>query len=558
MDKKSLLAVVLSLVVIFAWQIFFAQKSVKKQPEPAQQQQGAATTVDPKQEVVKETAAEPAKPAASRTVLSRSATGTEIDIPVETPFYSATFTTRGGALKSFKLKNYRKTLAKDSDPIELVHVTDGMPRPLTVTFPESNIDIRPDSLFSADIKSLDLTNTEDSRQLTFTLSYPNEIKVEKTYTFHPGKFVFDLEIKVHNLASFPINQSALLAWHQFVDPKVATDSYTHEGPLSFISKSIDRYEVNKMESAKLLGPNVAWGGFENKYFIASLISQNPTLTSIALSKDARNMVTVSLKGPPNIIPPGQAGLFSYALYLGPKDHDLLKAQGVGLENAIDFGDWLKWLAMPLLVSMKFLYGFVHNYGVAIIILTLLIKIIFWPLGNKSYKSMKDMQKLQPKLAELREKYKNDKTKIGQETMALYKAHKVSPMGGCLPMVIQIPVFFGLYKTLLYAIELRHAPFMWWIQDLSAPDTLFGHIPLVLPVIGGFAIGPLPILMGATMFIQQKMSPPAGEPMQQKLMLWMPVIFTFMFLNFPSGLVLYWLFQNILSIGQQYYINKRPS
>jgi YidC/Oxa1 family membrane protein insertase len=231
---------------------------------------------------------------------------------------------------------------------------------------------------------------------------------------------------------------------------------------------------------------------------------------------------------------------------------------VGLENAIDFGDWLKWLAMPLLVSMQFLYKFVHNYGIAILILTLLIKIIFWPLGNKSYKSMKDMQKLQPKLAELREKYKNDKTKISQETMALYKTHKVNPVGGCLPMVIQIPVFFGLYKTLLYAIELRHAPFCLWIQDLSAPDTLFGHIPSWFPLIGGFAIGPLPILMGATMFIQQKMSPPAGEPMQQKMMLLMPVIFTFMFLNFPSGLVLYWLFQNILSIGQQHYINKRPS
>jgi YidC/Oxa1 family membrane protein insertase len=554
MDKKAFLAVVLSLIVIFAWQIFFAPKTVKKQPEPDQQ---AATAVDPKT-AVKETVLAQAKPAASRTTLSPSPTGTEIDIPVETPFYSAIFTTRGGALKSFKLKNYRKTLNKDSDPIELVHVTDGMPRPLTVTFPESNIDILPDSLFSADMKSLNLTATEDSRQLTFTISYPNSIKVEKTYTFHPGKFVFDLEIKVHNLAGFPINQSPLLAWHQFVDPKVETDSYSHEGPLSFISKSIDRYEVPKMEQAKLLGPDVAWGGFENKYFIASLISQNPALTSLSLSKDARNMVTTSLKGPQNIIPPGQAGLFSYSLYLGPKDHDLLKAQGVGLENAIDFGDWLKWLALPLLVSMQFLYKFVNNYGVAIIILTLLIKIIFWPLGNKSYKSMKDMQKLQPKLAELREKYKNDKTKIGQETMALYKAHKVSPVGGCLPMVIQIPVFFGLYKTLLYAIELRHAPFMWWIQDLSAPDTLFGHIPLLFPVIGGFAIGPLPILMGATMFIQQKMSPPAGDPMQQKVMLMMPIIFTFMFLNFPSGLVLYWLFQNILSIAQQHYINTRPS
>jgi YidC/Oxa1 family membrane protein insertase len=228
------------------------------------------------------------------------------------------------------------------------------------------------------------------------------------------------------------------------------------------------------------------------------------------------------------------------LYLGPKEYDLLKAQGVGLEDAIDFGSWMKWLAMPLLISIKFINNYVSNYGIAIIILTILIKIIFWPLGNKSYKSMKEMQKLQPKIAELREKFKNDKTKLSQETMALYKTHKVNPVGGCLPMIIQIPVFFGLYKALMYSIELRHAPFYWWIQDLSAKDPYYIT----------------PIIMGATMVIQQKMSPPMGDPMQAKLMMLMPVVFTFLFINFPSGLVIYWLFQNILSIGQQYYINKQ--
>jgi YidC/Oxa1 family membrane protein insertase len=220
----------------------------------------------------------------------------------------------------------------------------------------------------------------------------------------------------------------------------------------------------------------------------------------------------------------------------------MKAQNVGLENAIDFGDWLKWLAMPLLVALKFLYGYVHNYGIAIIILTILIKLIFWPLGNKSYKSMKEMQKLQPKMAALREKYKDDKTKLSQESMALYKTHKVNPLGGCLPMVVQIPVFFGLYKSLLYAIELRHSPFFWWIQDLSAKDPYYIT----------------PIIMGATMFIQQKMTPTGADPMQAKIMLFMPIIFTFMFLNFPSGLVIYWLFNNIISIGQQVYINRQPA
>jgi YidC/Oxa1 family membrane protein insertase len=318
------------------------------------------------------------------------------------------------------------------------------------------------------------------------------------------------------------------------------DSYGHDGPVSYIAKSIDRPEVAKMEADKTLGPDVSWGGFESKYFIASLIPQNPSLTSLRMTKDGSNLVAVGLKGPKNLIPPGQPGLFNYTLYLGPKDYDILKAQKIGLENAIDFGDWLKWLAMPMLVALNFMNDYVGNYGIAIIILTILIKIIFWPLGNKSYKSMKEMQKLQPKIAELREKYKADKSRMSQETMALYRSHKVNPFSGCLPMVIQIPVFFGLYKALMYAIELRHAPFFWWIQDLSAMDPYYIT----------------PLIMGGTMFVQQKMTPAMGDPMQQKVMLLMPVIFTFMFLSFPSGLVIYWLLNNVISIGQQMYVIKK--
>ena len=237
---------------------------------------------------------------------------------------------------------------------------------------------------------------------------------------------------------------------------------------------MDRPEVAKLEADKIVGPDVSWGGFESKYFLAALIPQNPSLTSFRMAKDASNLITVGLKGPKNLIPQGQSGVFNYNLYLGPKDYTLLKAQDIGLENAIDFGDWLKWLAIPLLVVLKFLHGYVHNYGIAIIILTILIKLIFWPLGNKSYKSMKEMQKLQPKMAALREKYKDDKTRLSQESMALYKTHKVNPLGGCLPMVVQIPVFFGLYKALLYAIELRHSPLFWWTPGPLCEGPLLHH------------------------------------------------------------------------------------
>ncbi len=549
MDKRTILAIVLSLAVIIAYQVFFLKPPVK-QPQQATQQATPKTAPADSKAAPAPSANQAAAPKIAQTVAPAPVVAPEKTITVDTPLYTAIFTTNGGALKSFRLKGYRKTINKNADLIEMVNIQAGMPAPLAVSFPGSSLDIPVGSAFEANVPSLDLTKGQEKNQLTFTQTFPGRVKIEKTYTFHPGKFAFDLEVRAYNLSQEPISQSAGLNWYEYVDPKAETDSYTHEGPIAYFKQDIERPEVKKMEAETSMGPDVSWGGFESKYFIAAIIPQNPSLTSMVMSKDAgTNMVSVSIRGAKSIIPSGQAGLFSYTLFLGPKDHAILKAQGVQLEDAIDFGSWLKWLAMPMLIVLKFFNQYINNYGLSIIILTILIKVIFWPLGNKSYESMKQMQKLQPKMQEMREKYKDDKQRISQETMALYKAHKVNPLGGCLPMVIQIPVFFGLYKTLLYAIELRHSPLFWWIQDLSAPDTLFGHI-------AGFAVGPLPILMGATMFIQQKMTPMGGDPMQQKIMLWMPVIFTVMFLNFPSGLVIYWLFNNIISIGQQYYINKR--
>jgi YidC/Oxa1 family membrane protein insertase len=535
MDKRALTAIVLSILVVFIYQTFFVK------PPPPKEPQAVSTQAPAKPVTVQEKAPEPerkalpkAKPAAAPAVTP------EKEITVDTRLYTAVFTTKGGALKSLKLKDYRKAPAKDAALIDLVQIQPGMPGPLGLTFTDSHIVVPADGMYETDAAVLDLMKSPDRNRLTLTQTYPDQIKIEKVYTFKPDGYDIEMEVRVHNLTYTPISQNALLSWHEYVDPKAETDSYTHEGPVISVAKSVEREEVKKIKAEKVFGPDVSWGGFETKYFIAALIPQNPSLSSMVVSLDSRNMVTTSLRGPKHLIPAGQAGLFSYTLFLGPKDYSILKTLGVGLEDAIDFGSWMKWLAMPMLVVLKYINKFVNNYGITIIILTLLIKIAFWPLGNKSYKSMKEMQKLQPKLTELREKYKDDKQKIGQETMALYKAHKVNPLGGCLPMVVQIPVFFGLYKTLMYAIELRHAPFFWWIQDLSDKDPYYIT----------------PLIMGATMFIQQKMSPPAGDPMQQKVMLVLPVVFTFLFLTFPAGLVIYWLFNNILSIGQQYYIMKK--
>jgi YidC/Oxa1 family membrane protein insertase len=234
---------------------------------------------------------------------------------------------------------------------------------------------------------------------------------------------------------------------------------------------------------------------------------------------------------------------------------ILKQLDYDLDKAVNFG-WFDFIAKPCVWLMNFLYKFIPNYGVAIIILTLLIKIVLWPLGNKSYKSMNEMKKLQPLMAEIREKHKHDKKKMNEEIMGLYKVYKINPMGGCLPMVAQIPVFFALYRMLYEAIELRHAPFVGWINDLSAPDRLFRfdfNIPFMQPPYG---IPVLTIIMGASMLLQQKMTPSPGDPAQAKMMMLMPIVFTFIFINFSSGLVLYWLVNNIFSMTQQYYIIKK--
>jgi len=289
--------------------------------------------------------------------------------------------------------------------------------------------------------------------------------------------------------------------------------------------------------------------------MSSLIPDTVEETGMKLFLPNSNIVEAKYVQAEKVIRPGTQHHYDFKLFFGPKSIKILKGVGHSLDLAVNFG-WFTILAKPCLWLMNALYGFIPNYGVAIIILTLLIKIVLWPLGAKSYKSMSEMKKIQPLMKEIREKYKDDKKKMNEEVMALYRTYKINPLGGCLPMVVQIPVFFALYRMLYSAIELRHAPFFWWIHDLSAPDRLFNFgfkIPFMEPPYG---IPVLTIVMGATMLLQQKMSPPMGDPTQAKMMMLMPVVFTVIFINFSSGLVLYWLVNNVLSIAQQYYIQKK--
>jgi len=324
-----------------------------------------------------------------------------------------------------------------------------------------------------------------------------------------------------------------------------------------LNDKLEEVEIEKTtEPEELLG-KIGWIAYEDDFFISAII---PGKKSKGVFK-GRLLPSGVLHGTyltqPVSLKPSEQVSFPYTLYLGPRELGMLKQVGEELDRAVDFG-WTDIIAKPLLYLLRFFNQYIHNYGVSIILLTILIKILFWPLTHKSYKSMKEMQKLQPRMAKRREKHKNDKQKLNAEMMALYKTYKVNPMGGCLPMVIQIPVFFALFRILGNAIELRHAPFMLWINDLSAPDRLF-NFPFTIPFMSPpYGIPVLTLLMGASMFLQQKMTPTPGDPTQAKVMMFLPIIFTFMFINFPSGLVLYWFVNNILSIGQQYRIHRSPT
>jgi YidC/Oxa1 family membrane protein insertase len=295
---------------------------------------------------------------------------------------------------------------------------------------------------------------------------------------------------------------------------------------------------------------VSWTGFVDSYFMTAVVPANGnavTVTQQGSEKQARTVISEGIQG----IGGQESKSYAYTLYFGPKKLKILEAAGHDLAQSVDFG-WFDIIGKPMLWLLNFFYQFIGNYGIAIILLTVLIKAVFWPITQKGMKSMKNLQKLQPKIAKLRERYKDDPAKMNQEIMTLYKTYKVNPLGGCLPILIQIPFFIALYQVLMAAIELRHAPFMLWINDLSSPDRL--GIGFDIPYLHGIPI--MTLLMGASMYIQQKMTPTAADPMQARIMQFLPIVFTIMFINFASGLVLYWFVNNLLSILQQYLINRQ--
>lgn len=500
-----LLAIILSIAILITYQYLF----VKPIPPVTQQQKAAQETVNDESK-----RAQPTTKFAVAPIPKTETSGLEKEIRVESNLYTAVFSSKGGTIKSIELKKYKD---KNSRPI-ILKGDDALP-PLAIgtneEFQFSNVN------FSVQGKDIKLSPSINTATLIFEYSSGGYF-IRRTYTLNNNDYGINLKDEIGGFSPYWITLGKDFGIYD-------KGSSVHFGPV--VLKDADRMEfvAKKLNEPKSFKEGVKWIAQEDKYFFSSIVPKSHIDEVRVWAKNGSALV--ALKMP--------AGTNSYLIYAGPKEYDMLKKFGVGLEHIVDFG-FFSILARPLFWLMKQFYSIFPNYGVAIIILTILVRLPFIPLINKGQKSMRKLQDIQPKIAEIREKYKNDPQRMQRELMELYKKHKVNPMGGCLPMILQIPVFFALYKVLLMAIELRGAPFMLWIKDLSAKDPYFI----------------LPIVMGATMVIQQKMTPSAMDPTQQKIMMLMPVVFTFLFLSFPSGLVLYWLVNNVLSIGQQWYMNKK--
>jgi YidC/Oxa1 family membrane protein insertase len=394
---------------------------------------------------------------------------------------------------------------------------------------------------------------EAKKTLDFQWVNNEGVSVLKQFVFSPDSYLIELNVTIANRSTTGITgQPAVKIGQVIGDPD---SRITFEGPMALMDGTLEEIKVKDIADKPDISGSFRWIGITDRYFMTALIPEESGSATMKMEKVGDDMIISQLVLAETTIASGEGKTFAYKAFIGPKDTETLKTANYELGEAVNFG-MFDFLAKPFLWIMNQIYKVIPNYGIAIIILTLITKIILFPLGNKSYKSMNDMKRMQPLMTEIREKYKDDKKKMNEETMALYRTYKINPMGGCLPMVVQLPVFFALYRMLYQAIELRHAPFFGWINDLSAPDRLFQFgfsIPFMEPPYG---IPVLTIVMGATMFLQQKMSPPPGDPTQAKLMMFMPLIFTVIFINFSAGLVLYWLINNIFSIAQQYYIQKK--
>ena len=547
MDQKVVIFLILSLAIIIGYDYVLRELGIVTQPAQTEAPPSPETGSPPDRDAAPTVKKEPAPPSpVAESPVRTPSTSTppedasdEHAIDIVTDRFRAVFTNRGAVLRDWELKPYSIEEKGERRPVQMVYHGGKFKNPLALDLPDASLASRlNEALYEVERDFSVLDAAHPVGHLTFTHTDREAgVRVTKELTFRFATYAVDIVLRVDGLKG-PLDIAlgtnfGIIEWGEgfigLIGPASMTDGK--------IEKDAPDGEVVRTGS-------VGWLALQDKYFLSVLIPE--AASSAVIKKEADKVFSAAVRYASPSSP------IKMSLYAGPKEFDTLKSFNIGLEDTIDFGwfiygSWgiVKAVAKPLFYVLRFLYEFTHNYGVAIILLTVMIKLLFVPLQYKSYKSMKDMQLIQPKVLELQQKHKEDREKLNRELMKLYRDHKVNPVGGCLPMLLQMPVFVALFNILYMTIDLRQAPFILWISDLSAPDPYYV----------------LPILMGISMVAQQKIMPTTMDPTQAKIMLLLPAFMTLLFLSFPSGLVLYWLTNNAVTITQQFvtdrYVFKKP-
>lgn len=548
-SKNLYIAILLSILVIFISGIIFPKKEIKHTPKPSLEITRQAEA--PKQD----TATAELAPLSLDDALN-----SDQRIEIENMSINGTLRVKGARFDDIILKKYKETLDQDSPDVELLYPSQTN-TPYYAEFGWTSTDQNlklPNNNTLWTVKGDKLTPSTPIVLLWNNgqgLLFVRKISIDQNY-------MFSIEQSVENNS----NQAVTLYPYGLISRKVTKDNYgsgvVHTGGIAIADSKLkeEKYKAIKDDHQIEYSTTGGWAGFSDRYWFTSLILGNDYAAKLKFSNPKEDNFQVDYLGSEVEIAPNSVGSNQVKFFAGAKEIKLIDsyAQNLNIDKfdlSIDFG-WYYFLTKPFFYILDFLYDFIGNMGWAILLFALLLRLVMYPVASKSYESMSKMKKVQPKIKELQERYQEDKMKLQQETMALYKKEKINPAAGCLPLLIQIPVFFSLYKVLNIAIEIRHAPFIGWIKDLSAPDPLTLSVITHLPIPSLLNIGVWPIIMGLTMWIQQKLNPAPTNKDQARMFALMPLIFTFMMGHFASGLVIYWTLSNVFSIAQQKVIMKK--
>ena len=538
MERRVVIFLVLSLAVILGYDLLLKQLGLLPQStvqEPATQESGTAKPAEPttpEGKIDKTPASGPQSTPAPASAPPGSRVPElppERTVSIETDVIRVDLNARGGVISSWALKRFH-TAGPEPKPVQLVYQGAKFKGPLSIRTSKAEAEkILNEGLYTVETDFARLDATHPVGHVTLQLvDSASGLRVQKHLTFHHDSYLMDVSLTIEGLTDpYEVVLGTNFGIVEWGDGFIGLI-----GSASLVDGKVEK-ETPDIELERK--GSVQWVALQDKYFLSVLMPQGAT--AAFAKKEGDKLVSSGVRMPAS----SAAASPRFQLYAGPKEYDTLRSLNVGLEDTIDFGwfifgSWsvVKAVAKPIFYVLRFINEYTHNYGVTIILLTMGIKMLFVPLQYKSYKSMKQMQVIQPKVLALQEKFKDDRDKLNKELIKLYRDYKVNPVGGCLPMLLQMPVFVALFNILYMTIDLRQAPFVGWITDLSVQDPYYV----------------LPIIMGVTMVIQQKITPTTMDPTQAKIMLILPVFMTFLFINFPAGLVLYWLTNNVLTIGQQ--------